>query len=226
MIYSITKNNNTYTITNQDDEYLYVTVYVQESCESDEYEILYEEQSTLDTLTFVLPNKDNLYKFVLSDKKEDEEEVIIYYYDNLLNSLIEDIHYVLCGCKCKTCDDCSEETDYLSVITKILSYYMININAYNQNFLTTNSCIKCMLIDTNQCMLANELILGTTDNTLLMKQIIAYYYLVLYYTDLIENDNSESITLKYDYKNIIKCIKKLGIDESCIKDILISNNEK
>jgi|688.fasta_scaffold00217_17 hypothetical protein len=221
MNYTILRENNLFTITNTGVDLIYITVYVQTFCGSNQWDILIPEQSTDDVLQITLPNKDNLYKIVISDKKNSTETIYVSIYSEFLKSFVDSVNNILCGCPCEECDDCDKkEKDYLSAITKLLSYNIINNGIYNQYLTATNDCIKCNILDSNQCVLMKETILGNADNTLLMKQLIAYYYLVFYYTDLSLNNGSNIVTEKYNFNNIVKCIKKLGLDIDCIKDAI------
>jgi hypothetical protein len=223
MAYTITRNNNVFTINTNGGNALYITVYTQTFCGSNQWEVLIPEQFTNDTINITLPNKDDLYKIVITDKQGMTENHDVAIYSEFLKSFVEDVHHVLCGCPCEECDDCNKkEKDYLSALIKLLSYNVINGGIYNQYLTATNHCVKCNVLDTNQCLLLHETMLGNSDNTLLMKQIIAYYYLVFYYTDLLLNNNSPIVTQKYNYNNIIQCIRKLGLNELCIKDNIIT----
>lgn len=222
MAYTIVRNNNIFTITKTGLNVLYVTVYTQTFCNSNEWKVLIPEQQNNGILLITLPKKDDLYKIVITDKLLLNDTYNVSIYTQFLKSFVEDVHYILCGCSCSDCDDCDKkEKDYLSVITKLLSYNIINDSIYNQYLIATNNCLKCTVLNSNQCILLHESILGNSDNTLLIKQLIAYYYLVFYYTDLKINDNTnENIMEVYKYNTIIQCIKKLGLDENCIKNAI------
>lgn len=222
MGYILTRDGNSFTVLKTGEGDLYVTVYAQSNCQLDEYEVVIAEQEVLVSTSITLPNKDSLYRIQFTDSDGLDESTYVSVYKEFLKSLIEDIKYVLCGCACESCPDCGKkEKDYLSALVKMFSYNIINGSMYNQFFTATGECVKCNILDVNQCLLRNETILGNSDNTELMKQVIAYYYLVYYYTDLRLNQNSSNVTTLYDYKNIIKCIKKLGIDESCINGSIV-----
>jgi hypothetical protein len=217
MGYTITRNNNIFTITKTGNNAIYVTIYTQTSCDSNQWSVLIPEQFTNDSLIITLPNKDGLYRIFITDNQGFNETLNIPIYTSILKSYIEDVKYVLCGCPCENCKDCDkQEKDYLSVLIKMFAYNIINEGLYNQYLTATNDCIKCNILDANQCILLNESILGDSSNTELMKQIIAYYYLVFYFTDLKLNNNSQTITNTYQYNEILKCIKKLGININCI----------
>lgn len=219
MEYTVTRNNNIFTIINTSANTLYVTVYVETYCGSEEWQEIIPEQTINTTLSITIPNRDNLYKLFITDKISLNDELKVPIYGKLLISFIEDVKYVLCGCPCENCEDCNKnKKDYLFSLVKMFAYNSINESLYNEYLTSTNDCIRCNILDINQCILLNETILGNSDNTLLMKQIIAYYYLVFYFVDLKINNNSETVTELYQYNEIVKCIKKLGIDINCIKE--------
>lgn len=217
-MYTLDRNKNIFTVEKVSGNDISVTVYIETFCNSDEWIEFLEEQLVTTTYTFTLP-ADNFYRITVTDEEELLENYDITIYNNFLTSLIEDIGDVLCGCECKGCDDCDEKK-YGSVFSKLLTYNIINNNQYFTNLEITNDCVKCNILEFSKCILTNEAILGTSDNKVLIKELIAYYYLVYYYTDLSLSDNSSSITELYNYTNIIKCINKLNIDINCIKDLL------
>ena len=227
MAYTILRNGNVFTVTKTGLNLLYITVYTQTFCNSNEWKVLLPQQINNGVLLLTLPKKDDLYKIVITDKLLLNDTYTVSIYTQFLKSFVENVHYILCGCPCSNCDDCDKkEKDYLSAITKLLSYNIINNSLYNQYLTATNSCIKCNILDSNECILLNESILGNADNTLLIKQLIAYYYLVFYYTDLKLNNDSVNVAEIYNFNNIIQCVRKLGINENCIKNIIIIEPER
>jgi hypothetical protein len=223
MGYTIIRNDNTFTITKTGVNDIYVTVFTQTFCGSNQWEVIIPEQSTDNELTITLPNQDNLYKIFITDKQSVNDYINVSIYKQFLQSFVESVNDLLCGCPCEECNDCDKkDKDYSSTLLKLLAYNTINEAVYNEYLTATNHCIKCSILDANQCILTHETITGNSDNTLLMKQLIAYYYLVFYYTDLKLNNNSSNVTTLYNYNNIIKCVRRLGVDEMCIKNTIIT----
>jgi hypothetical protein len=221
MAYSITRNNNTFTLITT--SLVYVNTYIQSNCDTDTWTLIGNEQSTSTTLQISLPPNDGLYKIQVTDKVNLDDEIFVTNYRKLLASVVEGVKYILCGCACADCSDCGKvEKDYLSTLLKLLSYNIVNGAIYEKSLLAANTCIKCDILDSNNCMLLRTLVLGNYDNTLLLKKLIAYYYLVYYYTDSVLNTDSTLVKTLYDYDNILGCIKKLGIDTDCIKDAVES----
>ena len=164
MNYTIERNNNVFTIIKTGLNPLYIAVYTQTFCNSNEWKILIPEQINNNILTISLPKKDDIYRIIITDKLLVNDIYNISIYTEFLKSFIEDVHYILCGCPCSDCDDCDKkEKDYLSAITKLISYNIINNNIYNQYLAVTNNCIECSILNSNQCILLNELILGNSD---------------------------------------------------------------
>jgi hypothetical protein len=220
MAYSTNRSGNIFTINNTGLDPLYVTVYKETYCSSDVWVEIFPTQTVTTLLSITLPTNDTTYKIHITDNFSIDDDVLVPVYNALFKAMITDINKVVCGCPCSTCEDCGiTEKDYLSTISKILSYNML-IGLYLQPLLETSNCIKCDIVDTTQCILLNDKITGTSDSKELLKKLIIYYYLVFYYTDLYTSINPSTISTLYDYNNIEKCIKKLNIDINCIKDTI------
>jgi hypothetical protein len=142
---------------------------------------------------------------------------------NLLYSTIDNILSLFCGCNCHDCgDDCGKkDSDYSTVLNKLLSLNIIKENYYTEAITQSNSCIKCDVEQGVDCELLQEKITGSSDNKEKIKKLIAYYYLVYYYKDLLESATPDEVTKQYKYNDIYKCIKHLGLDINCIKTKII-----
>lgn len=221
MEYNLTVIDNIYTFVNEEQSTINLKIEYKANC-SDEL-IIYKDTTPVNTTTtFDLSKKDGIYVITLIHLEEEVILTIESYY-NFFLSMINDIHYILCGCNsCNDCEDCGkEEKDYLSAILKILAYDILKDGIYTRLVTNSDLCIRCNIIDINQCILLNQTVLGEADNTNLMKQIIAYYYLLIFNNDVEISRNIIFPLKDYKYSEIIKCIKKLGIDFNCIKDSLI-----
>jgi hypothetical protein len=141
----------------------------------------------------------------------------------LLDSLVDNIQSLFCGCNCQDCgEDCGKkDSDYSTVLNKLLSLNIIKDNYYTEAITQTNSCIKCDTEYGVDCELLQEKITGSSDNKEKIKKLIAYYYLVYYYKDLLESETPDNVTKQYKYNDIYKCIKHLGLDINCIKTKII-----
>lgn len=222
MWFEIDRENNELTITNITNSNIYYTLYYTSSCDLEEnYEVFIVETTILseESSTFSLPDQDGLYKLFLTDKGSLSQNIYFPQYKSILSSLVEDIDFVLCGCNCPSCSECDEEQDTLvSVLLKMLSYVLINKNKYEKTLLNSVNCIECNILDENLCYIIHESISGSYENKKLLKQIISYYYLVFYYTDLLLEKNETLIKLRYNYSKIYSCVKKQGLDIKCIEE--------
>lgn len=221
MWYKIERNLNSFIISNTGSNDLYITLYFSEKCDIDvnfitcitETKILKGEE-----YVFSLPTKDGLYKLIITDKIDNYKELFIPQYLQILSSLIEDIDYVLCGCNCENCEDCSgDDKDLLSVVLKILSFLMLNKDKYKEAIFSSSVCIECDIIEASLCNIIHESVNGNYQNKNLFKKLIAFYYLVFYYTDYKIENNLETIKQRYHFKEIYPCIKKLGLSITCIE---------
>ena len=128
MWYSITRNKNIFTITKTGANPVSVSLYKQTSCNGDEFVQVLPLQQTNTTIDIILPLEDAIYKIVISNVVGEDTEtisILIPHYNNMLLSLIDDIDFTLCGCACKECDECNDESekDMSMVLLKLISYY-------------------------------------------------------------------------------------------------------
>ena len=222
MWYKIERNLNSFIISNTGSKDLYLTLFLSEKCDIDvnfitcitETKILKGEE-----YVFSLPTKDGLYKLTITDKIDNYKELFIPQYLQILSSLIEDIDYALCGCNCENCEDCSgDDKDLLSVVLKILSFLMLNKDKYKEAIFSSSVCIECDIIEASLCNIIHENVSENYQNKNLIKKLIAFYYLVFYYTDYKIENNLETIQQRYNFKKIYPCIKKIGLSIECIED--------
>jgi hypothetical protein len=221
----IYRNDNIFTASNDYDASIYITILEQTNCQENTFSVVTPRYTTINETgeTFELPKKDGVYKVICEDFFI-TNEYIYYHYPNLFASLIDSIKESICDCKCDDCEDC-DKTDYSAVLTKLLSYGIINDNKYFDSLKLTAKCIKCDVLDTSTCNLLTEQVTGKSDSNKLNKKFIAYYYLVYYYTDLKSKSSTNNIDFEklYDFKKISKCISKLNINSSCIKQSIYSD---
>jgi len=179
------------------------------------------------TYTFNVYGKYEVKIEVFRIAEKVEEENLTFFnnslHTNLLNSTVDNILSLFCGCNCQDCgDDCGKkDSDYSTVLNKLLSLNIIKDNYYTEAITQTNSCIKCDIEQGVDCELLQEKITGSSDNKEKIKKLIAYYYLVYYHKDLLESETPDEVTKQYKYNDIYKCIKHLGLDINCIKTKII-----
>jgi len=224
MWYEIKRDGNRFQITNKILDNLCLNLYRSSSCDIEEnFEIVIIEIEIMpeETINFVLPSEDGLYKIFLTNREDKSDEIFIPQYQVILASLIEDLDYNICGCNCGDCQDCNGEEDnqdLLNVLFKILAYNVISRGKYDKALASSSKCIECEVIEANLCHLLNESIGRNIENKHILKKIISFYYLVFYYTDYKTEGNSQSVKSRYNFSKIHPCIKKLGLDIECIRE--------
>ena len=121
--YSITRNGDAIIISSNTGLSINIKVSIKESCQDNKYNQI-QEYNTTTTISFNLPYDDGKYKIEITNNQNETYTYYIPKYDNMLKSLISDIELILCDCKCKHCNDCTQTTekDYSSVLLKLLSY--------------------------------------------------------------------------------------------------------
>ena len=221
MWYSITRNKDIFTITKTGVNPVSVSLYKQTSCNGDEFVQVLPLQETNTTIDIILPLEDAIYKIVISTVVGRDTEtisILIPHYNNMLLSLIDDIDFTLCGCACKECDECNDENekDMSMVLLKLISYYTLTNLQYSAFLNTAFKCLKCSIVDANQCILINEKVHGNAENTILFKKILSLYYLAFYYGEYKNTIDTEYIDEKFKFEKIKKCINNLGIDTECV----------
>lgn len=181
--------------------------------------------------TVTLPLVDGDYKILIERTKFgvllDSAEYIFPYYPNLLKSIISEIQYFLCNCSCKECDDCNKnEVSALSTLLKTFSYYTILHKYYSRFYDTVFKCLKCDILDLNNCILLNEKILGNAQNESLLKKVLSSFYLSFYFAEFFNAEDEESeieINNIFKYSEISKCIKTTNVDIDCITNQIKNN---
>ena len=217
--YSITRNGDAITISSNTGLPINIKVSIKESCQDNKYNQI-QEYNTTTTISFNLPYDDGKYKIEITNNQNETYTYYIPKYDNMLKSLISDIELILCDCKCKHCNDCTQTTekDYSSVLLKLLSYYVLNKEYYEAFLNIVFECTECALEDAFKCVLLNEKVYGNSENTELFKKIISHFYLGFYYGKLGYINNLEETNKLFNYDRIYHCIKNSGINTTCIEN--------
>lgn len=227
MIFEFKRVDNVFDIYISDNKNYKAILYLQNDCSFTDATVVETKEITSQnsSVTITLPNKDGIYKLLIfSGSSSIFLEKIVYHYPNLFNCLIDSIKESLCDCKCDDCEDC-DKTNYSDILTKLLSYGIINNNKYVDNLTSTTKCVRCDISDIATCNVLIEQVTGKSDSNKLNKKLIAYYYLVYYYTDLKSKSSINNVDYEklYDFKNISKCIAKLDVNNSCIKETIYSD---
>lgn len=228
MWYSINFKDNLISVKNNTTDEVYITVSINESCNDVFEEVIpkslvdFEEQ-------FKLPLRDGLYRVVV-DRVIDNflietDEYIYPYYGELLNTIIEETQYFLCGCECENCDDnCNKnEKTYLSLILKMFSYYTLLHSYYPRFYETIFKCLRCSILDINKCILINEKVIGESQNEELFKKLVSSLYTAFYLAEYYNTDDKEYIDNKFKFDKIKKCILVTNTDMECITKQIENN---
>lgn len=151
------------------------------------------------------------------------------YYPQILNSLVDDLERVLCGCPCSNCDGCVEDKELMNVTTKTLLYYALSGEYYQSKFGQALNCISCSLSKEAVCILLNEQIHGGSKlNKRFLRKMLAIFYISFYLMEVGRNcvtmtTNDDGTVTKNDwttdfhFEKIKKCLEGLGIDLECIR---------
>lgn len=218
IVYSYSKYRDVYSLSNQGiSSFTYKLIKL--SC-SEESIIINNTTLNAGTNTNILLPSDGYYMLVLQQAEEDDIVIYIKDYNKLLNSFLEDAKNLLCDCKCKNCDCEDSLNSLLLTITKANIYYNLNTEELCSIYSCVNSYNSCSIEEESICLITNELLTGKSDVSHLVKNLVINFYLAFYFRELIFAINLEEVNYikaKYFSDEILKCIKKLGID---IKNIL------
>lgn len=146
------------------------------------------------------------------------------YYPQILESLVDDLESVLCGCPCSNCDGCVDDKKLLNVTTKVLLYYTLSGEYYQSKFGQALNCVSCSLSKEAVCILLNEQIRGGSElNKRFLKKILAIFYISFYLMEVgrnctvEENGKVQDWTTNFHFDKVKRCLEGLGIDLDCIR---------
>lgn len=146
------------------------------------------------------------------------------YYPQILESLVDDLESVLCGCPCSNCDGCVDDNKLLNVTTKVLLYYTLSGEYYQSKFGQALNCVSCSLSKEAICILLNEQIRGGSElNKRFLKKILAIFYISFYLMEVgrnctvEENGKVKDWTTDFHFDKVKRCLEGLGIDLDCIR---------
>lgn len=165
-------------------------------------------------------DKSGLYELYIKVGNH-EETLQIPNYPRLLKDIIKDIEKLLCKCNCQDCDDCYEDgKTLLDVLFKAMFYYSLSGEYYQSSYSKGLKCLACDLNDYSICMIMSRVVTGNTTNIKLVKELIALFYLVFYYTENKYNCNKEFVNEIFNFNNMMNCINKIGINIECVRKAL------
>lgn len=162
---------------------------------------------------------DGMYKIDMIDTNSEESIITIPHYFNLLNSIIDDIQFILCDCaeesNCTDCTHTAECNRQLSNILKINSYISLTYPLHSAFLQSVFEEIRCSVRELTTTLVAEETIDGVADHVPLLKKILSYYYLAFYHSEY-KNASLEErdyVITKFQYTQI----------STCIEDIIVTN---
>ena len=218
-------------------ERLYVTIYISESCNTDLKQEVLSKKMVDFSENFKLPLRDGMYHILLqqvtdTDFPEEDfdenvlefEEMLYPYYNNLLLSLIDDVEDFLCGCGCEDCDDCiPDEKTYSGTLLKAFSYYVLMNKYYSRFYDTVFKCLQCDIADASKCLIINEQVTNSKENSELFKKLVSGLYLSFYYAEYYNNEDKVYVNNKFKINKIFDCIKTTNTNIDCITDQIENN---
>jgi len=217
MNYTITKNQDVYTLLNNDATDLTYTLQKITDCVN--YSNLSTNVLAQDEEVELELDGDGDYNLVLKDGVDTVNVSIKYYYD-LQISLIESIFNNICDCSCG-CGDCSETncTKYCNLLmarAKMDVYKKLTNPNGSTFFDDVYEEVKCLIKKPIYCSVAEEAILGEVScNEKIVKQLLALDYLALYfyeYDSAVDTEEEDYIKTKFNTEKIFCCIQELGIN--------------
>lgn len=170
--------------------------------------------------------------FQITRISPDEDYGTFSIYDKTLSNVIERTKNLLCGCGCTDCEDCDDNSsgceETLLLYSLMTSYYASTFPKYKNYLEVIFKSLKCHISSDMLCQIHTEMIQGKSEASLFLKKTVAYYYLAFYLLESFLTSDAEEayeVNKKFKYSEIIKCIKKLGINPKDIIEELMSGIE-
>ena len=221
--YIINRFRNKFDITNPRVDTLYVSLFHSKTCADDSaFTVVHFRQPirTRETREFNLTQTEGLYKIVLETRPDEVEagvnrgrfeQLFIPMYNTTLSDVLSDVEHVLCGCPCVGPDCDGESMNLVGTILKLLSFNTLSMNKYGRNLESTAICMSCELFDIFRCQAINSAVLGMQNQRAFLQQWIAYYWYVLYLTDLnwVRDANEEDVRRRFNFSTIFPCVRAI-----------------
>lgn len=227
--FQLKRDLETITITKTGTRKIEFRLYYQEDCKV--YKELNSSIEVVETLTIKIPNKDGKYKVrIISTDITTEEFKYVEYsftdFDYLLRSIINDVEVYITNCyDCTSCNDCNGENENIESIlmSKMLSFYILNREYYNSFFNNGLVCIECSILDMINCLTLTEITQGKITKSELNRQIISYLYFIFYLAEKsIFTCCLNSIDNKFKIHRLRKYLNK-NINTNCIETAILTN---
>ena len=227
--FQLKRDLETITITKTGTRKIEFRFYYQEDCKV--YKELNSSVEVVETLTIKIPNKDGKYKIrIISTNTTTEEFEYVEYsftdFDYLLRSIINDVEVYITNCyDCTNCNDCNGEDESIESIlmSKMLSFYILNREYYDSFFNNGLACIECSILDMVNCLTLTEITQGKATKSELNRQIISYLYFIFYLAEKsIFTCCLDSIDNKFKIYRLRKHLNK-NINTNCIETAILTN---
>ena len=204
-------------------------LYYQSNCKS--FVELNKSIEVEDTITLKIPNKDGKYKIRITStdivtEAFEYKEYSFVDYDFLLRSIISDVERYITNCSdCTNCEECREiDRNVESILmSKMLSFYIMNREYYDTFFNNGLSCIECSILDAVNCITLEETLHGKVTRSDLNKQIISYLYFIFYLAERsVFSCCVDSIDDKFKIHKIRRYLNK-NINTNCVETAILTN---
>src|SRR6187402_240318 len=220
ILHTLVKNKDIYTLTNLGVDTLSYNL-KKDNC-SEVKDIVLGTLAQNAEVTFII-QQDGDYVLTLNDES-DTLTVSFVYYENFLKSLVESTKDILCGCRCKECDNCHSDCDEnLCLVNGYQTYFNLTSPLYQEYYKSIIPYFRCRLQDDLICTTTNQLILGQSDCAVVTKEHVMMFYLAIYYKQLSQSadeEETEYLNSKFYIKPILNCIRKSGINLTDIQELI------
>lgn len=206
------------------------SLFLQQNCNNNSFKQVSETLVVEDVLTFDIPDMDGTYKLRLTFINEVGsfiyKEYLFTTYKHLLKSFIYDVQQILCDSECEGCTT-KEDKKLLEsrVVLQMMSYYIFNKEFYKKFFDLGLNCVKCSLLNINNCNFVNTVFYGQKDeDDKLYKTLIGYMYLIFYFGEKYTYSCCpEQVEELFKTCKMMSCLQNLNIDIDCIETKIISD---
>lgn len=145
------------------------------------------------------------------------EQIIIKHYLDLEKSIADDVYRLICDCDdCNDCTgeaSCPEKEDLLILYSKMEAYKRLTFDETNSAFNVSYEQSRYTIEKGVYCYIEDEFVLGeATLNVELIKKLLAYDYLTIYFYELYLTENvgyEDYVQEKFKSDVILPCLENL-----------------
>ena len=180
-------------------------------------------------ITFKIPFKDGQYKIRITStdsitEEFEYKEFLFNSFNQLLDSIINNAKYYLCGCECKDCNDCNDKEGKSNLIIKMFSFYILNKDYYSFFFNLGLDCIQPSVLENINCIITQDALVGDSNYKNISDNIIGYLYYIFYIAERsIFSCCTEQIDIKFNIDDVMPCLDKVNIDTKCIENKIVTD---